>query len=139
MDSLHPYVAFLILPSFAFVAAGFSFKGLSLHDVFSPITLGVAIGLFVGKQIGVFGAASLAMGLKLARRPTGAKWIDIYGVSLLCGVGFTMSLYIGALAFGPDAAQSQVRMGVVAGSLLSALAGMAVLTWSQGRVVPEED
>lgn len=139
MDSLHPYVAFLILPAFAFVAAGFSFKGLSLHDVLSPVTLGVAMGLFLGKQVGVFGAASLAMGLKLARRPTGAKWLDIYGVSLLCGVGFTMSLYIGALAFGPDAAQSQVRMGVVAGSLLSALVGMAVLTWSQGRHVPVED
>ena len=139
MDSLHPYVAFLILPSFAFVASGFSFRGLSIHDAFSPVTLGVALGLFVGKQIGVFGAASLAMGLKLARRPTGAKWIEIYGVSVLCGVGFTMSLYIGALAFGPDAAQSQVRMGVVAGSLLSALAGMAILTWSQGRHVPDED
>lgn len=139
MDSLHPYVAFLILPAFAFVAAGFSFSGLSLRDVFSPVTLGVALGLFVGKQIGVFGAASLAMGLKLARRPTGAKWIDIYGVSVLCGVGFTMSLYIGALAFGPDAAQSQVRMGVVAGSLLSALVGLAVLTWSQSRHVPVED
>ena len=139
MDSLHPYVAFLILPAFAFVAAGFSFSGLSLPDVFSPVTLGVALGLFIGKQVGVFGAASLAMGLKLARRPTGAKWIDIYGVSVLCGVGFTMSLYIGALAFGPDAAQSQVRMGVVAGSLLSALVGLAVLTWSQSRHVPVED
>ena len=103
------------------------------------MTLGVALGLFLGKQIGVFGAASLAIGVKLARRPTGAKWIDIYGVSLLCGIGFTMSLYIGALAFGPDAAQSQVCLGVVAGSLVSALAGLAVLTWSQGRVVPEED
>ena len=138
-ESLHPYVAFLILPAFAFVAAGFSLRGLSLHDVFSPVTLGVALGLFLGKQIGVFGAASLAIGLKLARRPTGAKWIDIYGVSLLCGIGFTMSLYIGALAFGPDAAQSQVRLGVVAGSLVSALSGLAVLTWSQGRVVPDED
>ena len=75
-ESLHPYVAFLILPAFAFVAAGFSLRGLSLHDVFSPVTLGVALGLFLGKQIGVFGAASLAIGLKLARRPTGAKWIE---------------------------------------------------------------
>lgn len=139
MDSLHPYVAFLILPAFAFVAAGFSLRGLSLHNVFSPVTLGVALGLFVGKQIGVFGAAALAIGLKLGRRPTGARWLDIYGVSVLCGVGFTMSLYIGALAFGPDVLQSQVRMGVVAGSLLSALTGMAILHRSQGRHIPDED
>jgi len=139
MDSLHPYVAFLILPSFAFVAAGCSFRGLSPQDVFSPVTLGVALGLFLGKQIGVFGAAGLAMALKIARRPTGAKWIDIYGVSVLCGVGFTMSLYIGALAFGPDATQSQVRMGVLAGSLLSAVTGMAILTWSRDRHLPGED
>jgi len=139
MDSLHPYVAFLILPAFAFVAAGFSLRGLSLHNVFNPVTLGVALGLFVGKQIGVFGAAALAIGLKLGRRPTGARWLDIYGVSVLCGVGFTMSLYIGALAFGPDVLQSQVRMGVVAGSLLSALTGMAILHRSQGRHIPDED
>jgi NhaA family Na+:H+ antiporter len=135
MDSLHPYVAFLILPLFAFVAAGFSFHGLALHDLLSPVTLGVALGLFIGKQIGVFGAAALAIGLKLARRPTGAKWLELYGCGLLCGVGFTMSLFIGALAFNPDdvLAQSEVRLGVIAGSVLSALVGMAVLAWSQAR------
>jgi NhaA family Na+:H+ antiporter len=135
MDSLHPYVAFLILPLFAFVAAGFSFHGLALHDLLSPVTLGVALGLFVGKQIGVFAAAALAIGLKLARRPTGAKWLELYGCGLLCGVGFTMSLFIGALAFNPDdvVAQSEVRLGVIAGSVLSAVAGMAVLAWSQAR------
>ena len=135
MDSLHPYVAFLILPLFAFVAAGFSVRELSWQNLVSPVTLGVALGLFLGKQIGVFGAAALAIGLKLARRPTGAKWLDLYGVSLLCGVGFTMSLYIGGLAFnaGGAVAQGEVRLGVVAGSLLSTLAGMAVLAWSQAR------
>jgi NhaA family Na+:H+ antiporter len=135
MDSLHPYVAFLILPLFAFVAAGFSFAELSFRDLLSPVTLGVTLGLFLGKQIGVFGAAALAIGLKLARRPTGAKWGELYGCSLLCGVGFTMSLFIGALAFSPDdpTAQAEVRLGVVAGSILSTLAGMAVLGWSQAR------
>jgi NhaA family Na+:H+ antiporter len=135
MDSLHGYVAFLILPLFAFTAAGFSLSGLSLRELFSPVALGVALALFVGKQVGVFGAAALAMGLKLARRPTGAKWIELYGVAVLCGVGFTMSLFIGALAFSPHdtAAQTEVRLGVIAGSLLSTLLGMAVLGWSQAR------
>ena len=135
VDSLHPYVAYLILPLFAFAAAGFSLTEHPPRELLSPISLGVALGLFVGKQVGVFGAAALAIGLKLARRPTGARWLELYGVSLLCGVGFTMSLYIGALAFSPDdpVAQSEVRMGVLAGSLLSTLAGMAVLGWSQAQ------
>ncbi|MCI3131257.1 Na+/H+ antiporter NhaA [Phenylobacterium aquaticum] len=133
MRSLHPYVAYLILPLFAFSAAGFSLRGLTLAQLFGPVPLGVALGLFVGKQVGVFGAAALAIGLKLARRPTGAKWAELYGVSLLCGVGFTMSLFIGGLAFPPaDAAiQAGVRLGVVAGSVLSALVGMAVLAACQ--------
>lgn len=141
MESLHPYVAFLILPLFAFAAAGFSFEGIPLSALFSPIPLGIALGLFVGKQIGVFGLSALAIGLKLARRPTGAKWLELYGVSLLCGVGFTMSLYIGGLAFDPDNAvvQTEVRMGVIAGSILSVLVGMAVLAYAQRRRDAEED
>ncbi|WP_309644266.1 Na+/H+ antiporter NhaA [Phenylobacterium sp.] len=135
MESIHPYVAFLILPLFAFAAAGFSFQGLSLDALFGPVPLGVALGLFVGKQIGVFGIGALAIGLKIARRPTGTKWLELYGVSLLCGVGFTMSLFIGGLAFDPGdmAAQTQVRIGVVVGSVLSALVGMAVLALAQRR------
>ena len=141
MEGLHPYVAFLILPLFAFCAAGFTVRGLGLSDLFGPIALGVAAGLFFGKQIGVFGAAVLVIVLKLARRPTGAKWVELYGLSLLCGVGFTMSLFIGQLAFPSTdvAAEAQVRIGVVVGSLLSTLAGMAVLAWSQGRRAGEED
>jgi NhaA family Na+:H+ antiporter len=135
MDSLHPYVAFLILPLFAFTAAGFAVRGLTVHEFFSPVAMGIALGLFFGKQIGVFGAAALALGLKLARRPTGANWVELYGCALLCGVGFTLSLYMGSLAFDPQDAmiQSEIRLGVVAGSVLSALAGMAVLAWSQAR------
>jgi NhaA family Na+:H+ antiporter len=135
MEGLHPYVAFLILPLFAFSAAGFSIRGLGLSDLFGPIALGVTAGLFLGKQLGVFGASALVIGLKLARRPTGATWVELYGLSLLCGVGFTMSLFIGQLAFplSDAAAAAQVRIGVVAGSVLSTLAGMAVLAWSQAR------
>ena len=135
MDSLHGYVAFLILPLFAFTAAGFSFGGLTLGALLGPVPLGIALGLFIGKQIGVFGVGALAIGLKIARRPTGTKWLELYGVSLLCGVGFTMSLFIGGLAFDPNdmAVQTEVRIGVVAGTVLSALVGMAVLAVAQRR------
>jgi NhaA family Na+:H+ antiporter len=141
MEGLHPYVAFLILPLFAFCAAGFSIRGLGLSDLFGPIALGVAAGLFIGKQLGVFGATALVIGLKLARRPTGAKWVELYGLSLLCGIGFTMSLFIGQLAFplSDAAAAAQVRIGVVAGSLASTLAGTALLAWSQARRGREAD
>ena len=133
MEGLHPYVAYFILPLFAFCAAGFSLSGEELRALASPVTLGVAFGLFVGKQAGVFGATAAVVGLKLARRPTGATWMEIYGVSLLCGIGFTMSLFIGALAFPDDARAAQMRIGVLIGSLLSTLAGMAVLRWAQTR------
>ena len=134
MESLHPYVAFFILPLFAFCAAGVDFGRLGLGDLFGPVTLGVAAGLLIGKPLGVFGVTALLIGLKVSRRPTGAKWIDLFGISLLCGIGFTMSLFIGELAFpatGPGPAQ--VRLGVIAGSILSTLAGAGVLAWSQAR------
>jgi len=135
MEALHPYVAFFILPLFALVAAGFSFAGAPAGTLTGPITLGVALALFLGKQVGVFGAASLVIGLKWARRPTGARWSELYGVSALCGIGFTMSLYIGHLAFPANdpVAQSQITLGVILGSAASALVGMGVLAWSQAR------
>ncbi|HZW16327.1 MAG TPA: Na+/H+ antiporter NhaA [Brevundimonas sp.] len=130
MHDLHPYVAFLVLPLFAFAKAGVSFGGLSLEQAFAPLVIGIALGLFVGKQIGVFGAAALASVLKIGRRPTGSTWLELYGVSLLCGVGFTMSLFIGILAF-PGAIDSpeqvEVKLGVLGGSFLSAVAGALVL------------
>jgi NhaA family Na+:H+ antiporter len=140
MEALHPYVAFLILPLFAFTAAGFAFGSETGRVLLSTVSLGVAAGLFVGKQLGVFGAALLAIGLKWARRPTGAKWIELYGVSALCGVGFTMSLYIGALAFPGDdpTHQAQVRAGVVLGSLSSAALGMGLLAFSARRRARDE-
>ena len=130
MHDLHPYVAFLILPLFAFAKAGVAFGGLALEQLVAPLVLGIALGLFIGKQVGVFGFAWLAARTGWGARPAGASWAQVYGVSLLCGVGFTMSLFIGALAF-PGAAdspvQAEVKLGVLGGSLLSALAGAAVL------------
>ncbi|MEJ6790301.1 Na+/H+ antiporter NhaA [Brevundimonas sp. BR2-1] len=136
MHDLHPYVAFLVLPLFAFAKAGVSFAGLSLDQMLAPLVLGVAFGLFAGKQIGVLGAAWLASALKVGRKPTGATWLELYGVSLLCGVGFTMSLFIGALAF-PGAIDSpeqiEVKLGVLLGSLLSATVGGVVLAVASER------
>ena len=133
MHGLHPYVAYGVMPVFAFAAAGFSFGELSAENLLSPVAIGIAAGLFIGKQIGVFGASVLAIRLGIARRPSDSTWVEIYGCALLCGVGFTMSLFIGALAFDAEnpTAQSAVRLGVIGGSLLSAAVGMAVLAWRQ--------
>ncbi len=136
MHDLHPYVAYLVLPLFAFAKAGVSFAGLSLDQMLAPLVLGIAFGLFVGKQVGVLGAAWLASALKIGRKPTGATWLEVYGVSLLCGVGFTMSLFIGALAF-PGAIDSpeqvEVKLGVLLGSLISGITGAAVLAAAARR------
>ena len=130
MHDLHPYVAYFVLPIFAFAKAGVSFTGVSLEQMTAPLVVGVAIGLFLGKQIGVMGFAWLASRLGLGKRPTDASWLQVYGVACLCGVGFTMSLFIGALAF-PGAIDSpeqvEVKLGVLAGSILSAIMGAGVL------------
>jgi NhaA family Na+:H+ antiporter len=130
MHDLHPYVAWLVLPLFAFAKAGVSFAGLSPELVAAPLVLGVALGLFVGKQVGVFGATWLASKLKIGRKPAGATWLEVYGVSVLCGVGFTISLFIGVLAFpgaGDSPEQIQIKLGVIGGSILSAAAGWIAL------------
>jgi NhaA family Na+:H+ antiporter len=135
MESVHPYVAFGVLPLFAFTAAGVPLAGHALADLMGPVTLGVAAGLFLGKQAGVMGAVFLMIRTGLARRPTGATWLELYGVALLCGVGFTMSLYIGALAFPVALADvhAQAVLGVAVGSLASAAAGVAVLRFAATR------
>jgi len=133
VEGLHPYVAYFVLPLFAFTAAGVSFRDLAVSNVASPVAFGTALALAVGKPAGVFGASALLIGLKKARRPTGAGWADILGVSLLCGAGFTLSLYLGQLALEASPAQAQMRLGVVAGSVVSTLAGLAVLAWAQAR------
>ncbi len=126
--SLHPWVAFAILPVFAFANAGVSLQGLTLAQVLAPVPLGIALGLFVGKQIGVMGMVWIGIRSRMARLPEGATWMHVYGVSLLTGVGFTMSLFIGMLGFEhyPEFADD-VRLGVLGGSLLSGLAGYLVL------------
>lgn len=124
---LSPWVAFLVVPLFGFANAGVSFVGMSVGVLLEPVTLGVALGLFIGKQVGVFGAAALAIKLRLANLPVAASWPQLYGVALLCGIGLTMSLFIGLLAFPDPALQDEVKVGVLAGSLLSAVCGAALL------------
>ena len=130
MHDLHPWNAYLVLPLFAFAKAGVSFAGLSMEQAFAPLVIAIALGLFLGKQAGVLAAAWLASALKIGARPSGATWMQVYGVSLLCGVGFTMSLFIGVLAF-PGAVDSpeqiEVKLGVIGGSILSAVAAAVVL------------
>lgn len=122
---LHPWVAFAIVPLFGFANAGVSLGGSA--SPFAVLPLAIALGLFLGKQMGVFGAVWLAVKLKIATRPAHASWAQIYGVALLCGIGFTMSLFIGGLAF-PDQPQADaVKIGVLMGSVLSAIAGTAAL------------
>ena len=135
MQSLHPYVAFGVLPLFAFTAAGVSLTDLPLSGLWAPAPLGIAAGLFLGKQAGVMATVWIAIRTGLARRPTGATWLELYGVALLCGVGFTMSLFISALAFAADAplVQHQAVLGVIAGSVASTLAGVAVLAAAARR------
>ena len=133
MHFLLPWVNFFILPVFAFTAAGVSFKGMTLGDLTHTVPLGIALALFVGKQIGVFGATFLAVKTGLARKPAGATWLHVYGVSILAGVGFTMSLFIGALAFESDMLQSEVKIGVLVGSLLSTVWGAVILYFSRNR------
>ncbi|MBC7907372.1 MAG: Na+/H+ antiporter NhaA [Rhodospirillaceae bacterium] len=124
---LHPWVAFLILPLFALANSGLSFQGLGLEAMADPVFLGIAVGLFVGKQIGVFGFSWAMIRAGVGRLPEGADWRTLYGVSVLTGIGFTMSLFIGGLAFPDGEAMVETRFGVLVGSLLSALVGYIVL------------
>ena len=123
--ALHPWVAFAIVPIFGFANAGVTLGG--GVSVFAPLPLAIALGLFIGKQVGVFGSVWLAVKAGVATRPAGASWAQIYGVSLLCGIGFTMSLFIGGLAFPAQPEADAVKIGVLLGSLLSAVAGVLVL------------
>ncbi|TDP64098.1 Na+/H+ antiporter NhaA [Roseateles toxinivorans] len=130
---LHPWVAFMVLPMFAFANAGVSLQGLSFEALLQPIPLGIAAGLVLGKVIGVFGSSWLMIKLGWAARPAGATWTQFFGICVLCGIGFTMSLFIGGLAFvGLDAGyETSVKLGVLSGSLVAGVLGAAIL--SRGR------
>jgi len=128
---LHQVVAFGVLPMFAFVNAGINFSGIGLEDVVHKVPLGIAAGLFIGKQFGIFLLCFAAIKLGIARLPDGANWGSLYGVSILCGVGFTMSLFVGSLAFENVLVNQEAvfdeRIGITLGSLLSGIMGYVVL------------
>jgi NhaA family Na+:H+ antiporter len=132
MDGLHPYVAYLVLPLFAFTSAGISFAHLTWRELLAPAPLGVALGLVVGKPVGIFLAVAGSLASRLGRRPLGAAWIEIFGVACLCGAGFTISFFIADLALAPPQ-RDAARLAVIAGSLVSVAAGALVLREASRR------
>lgn len=138
--NLHSMIAFIILPIFAFANAGLDFSGVGIAQVLSPVPLGIIVGLVVGKQLGIFGFCFVAIKLGLASLPKNVNWALLYGVSMLCGVGFTMSLFIGSLAFENEfnSVVFQERLGIVIGSLISGVLGYVVIKYSV-RELPEQE
>ena len=133
---LKPWIAFAIVPIFGFANAGVSLAGMSLDNLLAPIPLGIALGLLIGKQVGIVALSFLAIQAGLAQLPARCNWLQLYGVSILCGIGFTMSLFIGSLAFsGNTSFVDEVKVGVLVGSLLSALIGAAVLIAANRKIV----
>lgn len=128
--ALAPWVAFMVMPIFAFANAGVSLSGLSVMDLFAPVPLGIALGLFLGKQIGVMGFIWGGMKARICAIPDGVTFLQMYGVALLAGIGFTMSLFIGTLAFSSPEFATDVRLGVLSGSILSGIVGYTVLRFA---------
>jgi Na+:H+ antiporter, NhaA family len=135
VKALKGAVLFFIMPVFAFANAGVPFAGITLADLAQPVTSGVALGLLFGKPIGVMFMVWLAVASGLAERPQGASWLQILGIACLAGIGFTMSLFIGALAFPGEAQMNAVRVGVLSGSLFSALLGVAILVLAKEKKI----
>jgi NhaA family Na+:H+ antiporter len=121
--ALHPWVTFGIMPIFALANAGASLEGVGLHTFTEPVALGIILGLFVGKQLGVFAACWLAVRSGIAQLPAGSNWASLHGVAIITGIGFTMSLFVGSLAFTSNDYDTAVRLGVLTGSALSAVVG----------------
>ena len=132
--ALHYYVAFLIIPIFGFANAGVSLAGISMSDILAPLPLGIALGLLIGKQIGIFGFGWLAIKTGVTEMPEDVNMRQLHAMSLLAAIGFTMSLFIGGLAFDDPALMNQVKIGVLSGSIIAALAGYFLLS----RALPEE-
>ena len=132
---LHPTVAYFILPVFAFANAGVSFSGVTLSSLIDPIPIGIAAGLVFGKQIGVFGFSYIGHKLGIAKMPEGTDWLSIYGVSALCGIGFTMSLFISSLAYENEGTEyiEESRIGILLGSVIAAALGYFILSFALKR------
>jgi len=128
-EDLHPFVAYFVLPVFAFANAGVNLTNLTVESLTHPVPVGIALGLFLGKQIGVFGFAWLAIKTGIASKANDISWASLYGVALLCGIGFTMSLFIGSLAFEHSTLPANIdeRFGILLGSVVSAIAGYLLL------------
>lgn len=124
---LHSWVAFLVVPIFALANAGVSFEGMEPAALLAPLPLGIALGLLIGKQVGILGLAWLAVKSGIARLPEGVGWLQVWGLSLIAGIGFTMSLFIGNLAFVDPAQINAVKLGVLSGSIIAALLGVLIL------------
>jgi NhaA family Na+:H+ antiporter len=131
--ALQKPVAFLVVPIFGFANAGVSFAGITPAVFAEPLSLGVALGLVVGKLIGVFGAVFLMVRSGVSDLPPDANWGQMLGVAFLCGIGFTMSLFIGLLAFDDPAIQDKIKLGILCGSLIAGLSGFAVLRFAPGQ------
>ena len=132
---LHPTVAYFILPVFAFANAGVSFSGVTLSSLLDPVPIGIAAGLVFGKQIGIFGFAYIGNKLGIAKMPEGTTWLSIYGVSALCGIGFTMSLFISSLAYENEGVKyiEESRIGILLGSVIAATMGYLILSYALKR------
>ncbi len=129
---LHYWVAFMILPLFAFVNAGVDLRGISLDEMFGPVPMGIMLGLFIGKQLGVFGFSWLAIKLKFASLPDGSNWRQLYGVAVLTGIGFTMSLFVDSLAFSDSQVYKYAdKLAILLGSFLSGIVGYLILRGSK--------
>jgi NhaA family Na+:H+ antiporter len=131
-EALHPYVRFMIMPLFAFANAGLPIAGLSPLSLLDHLPLAIALGLILGKPIGIMAAVGLAVKTRVASLPRGATWLSMLGIACLAGIGFTMSLFIGTLAFGAADQSGAVRLGVLAGSFVSALLGIGTLRCATG-------
>jgi NhaA family Na+:H+ antiporter len=137
-ENLHPWVNYGVLPIFAFANAGVSLTGMSIEKLFGPIPMGIALGLFLGKPIGIMSFSFAAIGAGLAGKPEGSNWSQLLGVAWLGGIGFTMSLFIGMLAFVDAERAADIRIGVLLGSISSAIVGYLLLRRATTPVVQEK-